>query len=185
MNIKSVLFYFIIALLLASCSETSLKEEAVNIFDANLSSESENINTAKNVIRSPDGLQFTKPEVDRNQSETVGLTSDGKVSFEGEMKNGKPHGEWTTFFPDGRPRWKGNKNEGLSHGPFTMWYQNGRKKMQGTYKNGKKHGLSTMWHLNGSKWREQRHIQGEPSGYWRTWNEKGELIEEIDHETSN
>ena len=185
MNIKPVLLYFLVALLLASCSEKSLKDEAVNIFDANLSGENEEIEIGKNVIRSPDGLQFTKAEDDGNQSETVGLTSEGKVSFEGEMKNEKPNGEWTTFFPDGRPRWKGNKNEGVSHGPFTMWYQDGRKKMEGNYENGKKHGLSTMWHLNGSKWREQRHIQGEPSGSWRTWNQKGELIEEIDHETSN
>ena len=185
MNIKPVPLYFLIALLITSCSETSLKDEAVNIFDANLSGENEEIEIGNNVIRSPDGLQFTKAEEDGNQSETVGLTSEGKVSFEGEMKNGKPHGEWTTFFPDGRPRWKGNKNEGVSHGPFTMWYQDGRKKMEGNYENGKKHGLSTMWHLNGSKWREQRHIQGEPSGYWRTWNQKGELIEEIDYETSN
>ena len=185
MNIKPVLLYFLVALFLASCSEKSLKDEAVNIFDANLSDKNEEIEIGKNVIRSLDGLQFTKAEDDGNHSETVGLTSEGKVSFEGEMKNGKPNGEWTTFFPDGRPRWKGNKNEGVSHGPFTMWYQDGRKKMEGNYENGKKHGLSTMWHLNGSKWREQRHIQGEPSGSWRTWNEKGELIEEIDYETSN
>ena len=57
--------------------------------------------------------------------------------------------------------------------------------MEGNYENGKKHELSTMWHLNGSKWREQKHIHGEPSGKWRTWDERGELIEEIDHETSN
>ena len=132
MNIKPVPLYFLIALLVTSCSETSLKDEAVNIFDANLSGENEEIEIGNNVIRSLDGLQFTKAEEDGNQSETVGLTSEGKVSFEGEMKNGKPHGEWTTFFPDGRPRWKGNKNEGVSHGPFTMWYQDGRKKWKET-----------------------------------------------------
>ena len=123
MNIKPVLLYFLIALLVTSCSETSIKDEAVNIFDANLSGENEEIEIGNNVIRSLDGLQFTKAEEDGNQSETVGLTSEGKVSFEGEMKNGKPHGEWTTFFPDGRPSGKWNQNEGVSHGPFTMVYQ--------------------------------------------------------------
>ena len=75
MNIKPVPLYFLIALLVTSCSETSLKDEAVNIFDANLSGENEEIEIGNNVIRSLDGLQFTKAEEDGNQSETVGLTS--------------------------------------------------------------------------------------------------------------
>ena len=68
MNIKQVLLYFLIVLLFTSCSETSLKEEAVNIFDANLSGENREIEMGKNVIRSPDGLQFTKANEDGNQS---------------------------------------------------------------------------------------------------------------------
>ena len=57
--------------------------------------------------------------------------------------------------------------------------------MIGEYINGKKSGVSTMWHLNGQKWREQRHLDGKPIGKWRTWDNKGVLIEEIDHDTTN
>ncbi len=181
MKLKSDIVYFLSYLFFSSCSEPSLEEQAISFYDANLSEKKEEIRTNKKIIRSPDGLQFTKSLKEGNQSQTVGLTEKGKISFEGKMKNGKPHGEWTTFFPDGRPRWNGNKNEGISHGPYTMWYQEGRKKMEGEYKNGQKHGQSTMWHLNGAKWKEQKHMDGKPSGKWRTWNNQGVLIEEIDH----
>ena len=152
MKKKQIPFHFVILLFFANCSENNLRDEAVDIFDANLSGENKNSILDKKITRSPDGLQFTKSKADGNKSETVGLTSDGKVSFEGKMQNGKPHGEWVTFYPEGRPRWKGIKNEGVSHGPFTMWYQNGRKKIECTFENTVKQGLSTMWHLTGSKW---------------------------------
>ena len=181
MKINPITSHFVILLLFANCSENNLREKAVDIFDANFSGKNQKHILGENITRSSDGLQFTKSHEDGNQSETVGLTKDGKISFEGKMQNGKPHGVWITFYPDGRPRWKGIKNEGVSHGPFTMWYQNGRKKMEGAYENGQKHGISTMWHLNGSKWKEQNHSKGRPTGNWRTWNDKGGLIEEISH----
>ena len=175
-------FYLVFCLILPSCSDPDLQEQAVEIFEKNESTSNHNINSKTQLSRSLDGLQFTKQNSDTNQSETIGLTKEGKVSFEGKMKNGKQHGLWITFFPDGRPRWKGIKKEGLSHGPFTMWYPNGKKKMEGSYKDGKKHGLSTMWHLNGTKWKEQHHLEGKPTGKWRSWNKLGQLLDEVDYE---
>ena len=173
----SKLFGFFL-LFFASCTEPELKEQAREIFDKNESLSSDEAKEQPALVRSADGLQFTEKADDNNQSGTVGLTKDGKVSFEGELKNGKPHGTWYTFFPDGRPRWKGNKKEGVSHGPFIMWYPNGEKKMEGSYENGKKHGVSTAWHLNGVKWKEQIHKSGKPVGVWKTWNDKGVLTEQ-------
>jgi antitoxin component YwqK of YwqJK toxin-antitoxin module len=169
-------------MILSSCTDPDLKEQAIEIFEKNDSTSNHNINSKTQLSRSLDGLQFTKQNSDTNQSETIGLTKEGKVSFEGKMKNGKQHGSWITFFPDGRPRWKGLKKEGLSHGPFTMWYPDGKKKMEGSYKDGKKHGLSTMWHLNGTKWKEQHHLEGKPTGKWRSWNKLGQLLDEVDYE---
>jgi antitoxin component YwqK of YwqJK toxin-antitoxin module len=174
-------FLFFSLFLLFSCGEPDLKEQALQIFDSNETSPSESKIKSKNLLRSADGLQFTKVDKHKNTAQTVGLTKNGSVSFEGKMKNGKPEGAWTTFFPDGRPRWKGKKKDGLNHGPFTMWYPEGLKKMEGVYENGKKHGLSTMWHLNGAKWKEQHHYFGSPIGNWRTWNNQGEMIENINH----
>ena len=167
---------------LFSCSEPDLPDQAIEIFEKNQTMQSDDEVSSDEIIRSSDGLQFTKKPDENNQSETVGLTKEGKVSLEGKFKDGKPHGTWITFFPDGRPRWKGNKKEGLSHGPYIMWYPNGKKKMEGSYKNGQKEGLSTIWHINGEKWKEQKHKLGKPVGIWKTWNDQGVLTEEINHD---
>ena len=174
-------FFFLYIFFLLSCGENNLREDAIEFFDRNVSLPRSQDQNISGITRSSDGLQFTKLDSQKNQAETIGLTQEGKVSFEGEMKDGKPHGDWTTFFEDGRPRWKGVKKEGVSHGPFIMWYPNGKRKIEGNYLEGKKHGLSTMWHLNGAKWKEQTHQDGKPSGTWRIWNDNGELQESIDH----
>jgi antitoxin component YwqK of YwqJK toxin-antitoxin module len=114
---------------------------------------------------------------------TIGLTKEGKVSFEGKMKNGKQDGLWITFFPDGRPRWKGVKKEGLSHGTFHLCgIRMAKRKWKAVTKRVKNTVLSIMWHLNGTKWKEQHHLQGKPAGKWRTWNNLGQLLDEVDHE---
>ena len=172
----------ILSLVFTSCTESGLEEQALEIFENNGTDYYIKLNKNQSITRTPDGLQFTKSLSDKNTSETVGLTDSGKVSFQGKLKNGKPDGEWITFFPDGRPRWKGIKKEGISDGPFIMWYPEGRKKMEGSYKDGLKHGPSIMWHLNGMKWREQNHQNGKPVGVWKSWNDRGELLEEIVHE---
>jgi antitoxin component YwqK of YwqJK toxin-antitoxin module len=174
-------FFFLYIFFLLSCGENNLREDAIEFFDKNVSLPRSQDQNISGITRSSDGLQFTKLDNQKNQAKTIGLTQEGKVSFEGEMKDGKPHGDWTTFFEDGRPRWKGVKKEGVSHGPFIMWYPNGKRKIEGNYLEGKKHGLSTMWHLNGVKWKEQTHQYGKASGTWRTWDNNGELQETIDH----
>ena len=164
-----------------SCERNDLREEAIEYFDKNTSLPRSQDQNISGLTRSADGLQFTKVDRQKNQAETIGLTREGKVSFEGELKDGKPHGDWTTFFPDGRPRWKGVKKEGISHGPFTMWYPSGKRKVEGNYQEGRKHGISTMWHLNGAKWKQQSHQNGAPSGMWQTWDNNGVLLESVDH----
>ena len=165
--------------LAASCSEKTLEEEAREMLEENASGLPSDGLDASGVTRSQDGLQFTKSEKGTDKQESIGLTKDGAVSYKGEMKNGKPEGSWTTFFPDGKKRWQGVKKDGLNHGPFTMWYPGGEVKMKGTYLNGKKDGLSTMWYEDGTKWREQSHRDGRPTGTWKTWNPEGVLIEEL------
>ena len=180
----TITFHLISSGFVASCGENELRNEAIELFENNNSQTSGHDQNSSAILRSTDGLQFIKENSLKKQAETVGLTKDGKLSFEGKLKDGKPHGDWITFFGDGRPRWKGTKKEGLSHGPFTMWYPNGKKKIEGIYEDGQKHGLSTIWHLNGAKWKEQSHNYGEPSGIWRTWNENGVLTESIDQNAS-
>ena len=129
--------------------------------------------------RSADGLQFRKLDQKTMVEQSVGFSKQGQIEYEGEFKNGKPEGAWTTFFPDGRPRWKGLKKNGLNHGPYKMWYPDGRKKMEGTFFNGEKQGRSIAWHPNGVKLLEQWHEQGVPTGVWKRWDSTGSLTEEI------
>jgi len=160
---------------LQSCTEESLEDRAKKILDANESPQSQTTVENEGLIRSSDGLQFK----DKSNDQSVGFTQAGVLAYKGELKDGKPEGPWTTFFPDGSVRWKGIKKDGVNHGPFTMWYENGKVKMSGNFKNGKKDGKSTIWFQSGKKWREQWHENGEPSGIWKTWNENGELVETL------
>ena len=164
---------------LQSCSEESLEDRAKKILDANESPQSQTTVENDDLIRSADGRQFTEPSKDNSNDQSVGFTQAGVLAYKGELKDGKPEGPWTTFFPNGSVRWEGIKKDGLNHGPFTMWYENGKVKMSGNFKNGKKDGKSTIWFQSGKKWREQWHENGEPSGIWKTWNENGELVETL------
>ena len=87
----------ILSLVLASCTESGLEEQALEIFENNGTDYYIKHNKNQPITRSPDGLQL-KSLSDKNTSETVGLTDSGKVSFQGKLKNGKPDGEWITFF---------------------------------------------------------------------------------------
>jgi len=74
-----------------SCGESELREKAIQLFDENASILSLQEQNNSSVTRSSDGLQFTKREDQKKISQTVGLTPKGKVSFEGDLKDGKPH----------------------------------------------------------------------------------------------
>ena len=176
-------FPFLLLLMLASCGESDLENQARDILD-----EQKEINastppreTKAAIVQSQDGLQFKKEKTNSNTQESVGISKEGELTYKGDFKDGKPEGLWTTFFPNGRPRWQGVKKDGLNHGSFTMWYEDGSKRMKGTYERGKKHGKSTAWHPNAVKWLEQWHHHGTPVGLWRNWNNQGELIDETEH----
>ena len=176
-------FPFLFLLMLASCGESDLENQAREILD-----EQKEINastpaqaTDAKVVQSPDGLQFKKDKSDASRQESVGISKEGQLTYKGDFKDGKPEGLWTTFFPNGRPRWQGVKKDGLNHGSFTMWYEDGSKRMKGNYERGKKHGKSTAWHPNAVKWLEQWHHHGAPVGLWKNWNNQGELIDETQH----
>ena len=159
-----------------ACSEVKMEEEATEL----LSQEGEDTNVS--ISESTDGLQFTQNKTESEMEATVGFSKQGHLSYQGDFKDEKPHGLWTTFFPDGKPRWQGNKKEGLNHGKFTMWYENGRKRMEGIYDNGQKHGRSMSWHPNGTKWQHKFYHLGQPRGTWITWDARGNLLSKEIHE---
>jgi antitoxin component YwqK of YwqJK toxin-antitoxin module len=166
--------YFVITL--TCCTESSIEQEAGEILNKKV--DTQNIGIQK----SADGLQFIQENPNSNLEVSVGFSQEGYLAYEGDFKDGKPEGLWTTFFSDGKPRWKGVKKNGLNHGSFTMWYENGRKKLEGTYHEGKKHGPSIAWYENGAKWQQKFYEFGAPSGIWKTWDKNGNLTSELSHE---
>ena len=168
-----------------SCGEKKMEDEVFEILES-----SEEINDLviqeKNpkISISEDGLEFKKKIAGTDTEESLGVNDSGEIVYKGGFKNGKPEGEWTTFFSDGKPRWKGIKIDGLNHGTYSMWYPSGRKKMDGSFWKGEKDGNEISWHLNGMKWHQRFFSKGTPVGLWKTWDDQGKLLSEVNYSNS-
>ena len=175
----------LIVLGIFSCGEKKMEDEVFEILeDGEENNDSALQEKNPKIAISEDGLEFKKKIDGTDTEESVGVNESGEIVYKGGFKNGKPEGEWTTFFADGKPRWKGTKRDGLNHGPFSMWYPSGRKKMDGSFSKGEKDGSEISWHLNGMKWHQRFFSQGTPVGLWKTWDDQGNLLSEVQHPDS-
>ena len=179
------IFLSICLFLLASCGEPNFEDQvlhaAKNRVDVN-NSELYLIN--KEIVISPDGLEFKKVNPASGLTDAIGLNQLGKIAYNGSFKRDQPHGSWTTFYDNGRPRWRGSKKVGKSHGKYYMWHENGRKKTVGSFSDGRKNGRETSWFANGVKWQERFYENGLPTGLWKTWDEQGFLASSHDYRPS-
>jgi antitoxin component YwqK of YwqJK toxin-antitoxin module len=64
----------------------------------------------------------------------------GKVSSEGNMKNGKPDGYWKTYLPNGKMKSEGNRKNFLLDSTWKFYDDNGSLSSEINYKAGKKEG---------------------------------------------
>ena len=168
-----------------SCGEKKMKDEVIEILEQREEKNGYPLQGKNPKISvSSDGLEFKKKIEGTDTEESVGVNENGEIVYKGGFKNGKPEGEWTTFFADGKPRWKGTKRDGLNHGPFSMWYPSGRKKMDGSFSKGEKNGSEISWHLNGMKWHQRFFSLGTPVGLWKTWDDQGKLLSEVEYPNS-
>jgi len=69
--------------------------------------------------------------------------------MEGEYKNGKRNGKWTSWFENGKKWSEGNYKEGIDNGKHTVYFDNGKKYFEGNYKDGKKTGTWSFWNKDG------------------------------------
>ena len=88
------------------------------------------------------------------------LSPDGRLLMEGDMKDGKRHGVWTSYTPEGRVK---SRNE----------YQHGRLE-----------GVATVFRENGVLYYTGQHRQGKQVGEWRFYDAKGELERTVNYDTS-
>ncbi|HPF66461.1 MAG TPA: hypothetical protein PLC20_02185 [Flavobacteriales bacterium] len=61
----------------------------------------------------------------------------GTMKLEGDFRNGKRHGIWTSYGPDGKVRSRSEYRDGVLHGPSVVFHPNGQPYYTGDYLNGK------------------------------------------------
>ena len=79
---------------------------------------------------------------------------------EGNYKDGKRDGKWTSWYEDGLKLSEGNYKDGMKDGKWTSWYENGLKWTDRNYKDGKEDGKSTEWYSNGQIKSEENYKDG-------------------------
>lgn len=88
------------------------------------------------------------------------LSPDGRLLMEGDMKDGKRNGVWTSYSREGRVK---SRNE---------------------YRQGLLEGVSTVFHENGALYYTGQHRHGKQVGEWRFYDVKGELERTVSYDTS-
>lgn len=80
-----------------------------------------------------------------------------KKYMEGEYKNGKRHGKWTSWFDNGNIWSEGSFKDGLDDGKRTVYHQNGKKFFEGNYTSGKKTGIWKFYDDKGNFTKEENY----------------------------
>ena len=80
---------------------------------------------------------FYSVNSDKPYSGDVVSYANGKVEFEGNIKNGLRETTWTYYHPNGQKKMEGNYKEGVKDGTWTYWKDNGTQEGTEMYKYGK------------------------------------------------
>jgi hypothetical protein len=94
----------------------------------------------------------------------------------------KEYEEHVSYYGNGKKKSEGLYHNGREHGPWKQWYPNGQLKSEEMFRDGLPVGKFIRYHENGRihqvGFRDQFTY---PTGTWKTWDEKGQLLEEVDH----
>jgi len=83
------------------------------------------------------GLVYLPNQEEPFTGRNIGTDNNGRMKFDTNYKDGKPHGKQSS------------------------WFKNGLKSSEENYKDGKAHGKRTWWHKNGQKWLEENYKDGQ------------------------
>ncbi len=75
-------------------------------------------------------------------------------TYEGELKDGIPHGEGTAYYESGIKAYEGEFEDGLPHGEGKVYYRSGNLGYVGEIKKDIRHGEGTLYYESGSIWYE-------------------------------
>lgn len=90
-------------------------------------------------LQDRNGLFFLVNEEKPFSGEVVSYVN-GKLEFDGEMKNGLREGVWNYYYPSGQKKMSGLFTDGLKEGTWTYWRENGSQDFIELYKLGKRLG---------------------------------------------
>lgn len=68
----------------------------------------------------------------------------GRVEFEGDLKDGLREGKWIFYYPSGQKKMEGAYAYGLKEGTWTYWKDNGQQDVIELYKMGKRLGNDSI-----------------------------------------
>ncbi len=77
------------------------------------------------------------------------IYSNGAIGYEGEIKQGKPHGKGKTFYPNGILGYEGQIQRGKPHGQGIEYYESGVIKCEGIFVEGKPLTSNKFYDANG------------------------------------
>ena len=98
--------------------------------------------------------------------------------MEGNWKDGKQDGFWTSWYRNGQKQAEGSWKDDKRDRFWTLWHENGLKLQEGNWKDGKQYGVWTSWYRNEQKKQEGNWKDGKQDGFWTFWYENGQQQEE-------
>lgn len=111
--------------------------------------------------------------------------TDGKtILIKGELRNGRRHGKWTTYYENGTLSEEMNYANGVLAGPHNSFYDDGTKMYACTYVNGKIEGQCQWFHPNSQLSSEVTYKNGGKNGWQTFFAEDGQLVRKERWETN-
>lgn len=100
----------------------------------------------------------------------------GKLSSEGEMKNGKPNGYWKTYYENGQLKSEGNRKDFKLDSSWKFYSEAGILLNEIRYSEGRKNGLYQIYYPQGNLKSSENFKNDRRDGECRYYGEKGNLF---------
>ena len=122
------------------------------------------------------GLYYFDIEKTPFNGRAISKHPNGKMSYDAELKGGRPHGRVSTFHENGRKQFEAHYTLGIQNGLETNWYSNGNRQLQVNFKDGRRHGKMTSWTREGVKDMEIYFVDGLKDGPINLFDETGRIL---------
>ncbi len=102
---------------------------------------------------------------------------DGTLSAKRSFANGKRSGEWTVYDDTGEMKLREEHyRDGKPDGQWQSWYPSGQLERQVPFKDGDRHGVANEWNEDGSPRAEVSYNNGKLDGVSKVWLSDGRTI---------